>query len=128
MNAVAPVAENAVRAALWQSQIHRDFGEALSAMGNEHEAAAHLTEAIAITNKLIQLAPSSLVVKRHRADALESFGRFHARHPQGRNDARALLNDSLTMWHDWVSRKIALPYSADRERSVALLLASLEKR
>ena len=113
-------------------RIHRDMGNVLLAMGDETGAHENYRLALAATEELIRRAPSSLYFQRQNADALESLGRYYAtlarRRPEFKTEARAWLQKSLAVWQDWTRRKIGAPYAGVRERQVAALIASLDKR
>jgi tetratricopeptide (TPR) repeat protein len=120
------------------ARLHRDIGNTLLALRDDQGALENYREALAVIEDLLRQAPSSLYSQRQRADVYESFGQYYlsaanragsspAKRGKFNVEARLWFQKSLALWQDWMSRNVATPYAASRQRQAAAYLASCDQ-
>jgi eukaryotic-like serine/threonine-protein kinase len=116
------------------SRTYLYLGGALLDAGDPDGSVDALREGLAVADRMLQRAPSSLPHQLDRADVLEAMGRHNltlasrsgVRAAELKRTARSCFQQSLAIWQDWTRRRLAAPYSARREAQVARLLASIQ--
>jgi Tol biopolymer transport system component len=105
------------------ARIHRDIGNVLLASHDEKGALEHYLAGLAVIEDFLHRATANLYFQRYRADTQEALGRYYlalaARRPELRAEARTWFQKSLVLWQDWMSRNVATPYAATRQRQAA---------
>ena len=115
------------------SRTYAFLGSAQLDNGDSDRALETLREGLAVADRMLQRAPSSLFHQVDRADVLEAMGRHYmtlASRPgvdkrELRREARSRFQQSLAIWQDWTRRRLALPYAPRREAQVVRALASI---
>jgi eukaryotic-like serine/threonine-protein kinase len=112
-------------------RIHRGIGDVLLADGDENGALKHYRLALATSDDLLRRYPASVFLQLHRANSLESLGRYYAmlarRRRELKTEARVWLQKSLDLWQDWTRRNVAAPYAGVRLRQATTMLASVDR-
>ena len=134
MKSLANLAPDQLSLIAQAGRIHCDIGNALLALKDDKGALESYQQALAVSEDVLRRAPSSLYFQRQRADALESLGQYYlsmirsgtppANRSQLRAEARSWFQKSRALWQDWISRNVATPYAATRQRQAAAYLAS----
>jgi len=131
MKSLAGAEHDALSLADGVARIHRDIGNVLLTGDDEKEALEHYLAGLAVTEDFLRRAPANLYFQRYRADTQEALGRYYlalaARRPELRVEARTWFQKSLTLWQDWVSRNVATPYAAKRQKQALGYLASCDQ-
>ncbi len=107
------------------SRTHAILGRALLGAGDPDRALSVLNDGLAIADRMLQRAPSSLSHQLDRADLLEALGGHYAalarkpglesaRRAIWQADARAYYQRSSAIWKYWNARKLAAPYAKRR--------------
>jgi len=110
------------------------LGSALLERGDPVRALEALREGLAVADRMLQHAPSSLYHQLDRADAMEALGAYYrtlstrsglsaARRDELKAEGRSWFNKSLAIWQDWTSRNLGAPYAAGRQSQAATLIA-----
>jgi len=114
------------------------LGSALHERGDAASALEALQEGLAVADRILQRAPSSLYHQLDRADALEALGHHYVRMSAQRRvaqdrrtelkaEARSWFSKSLAIWQDWTARNLAAPYAGRRQSQAAGLVASCDR-
>jgi tetratricopeptide (TPR) repeat protein len=118
------------------SRTYTLLGRSLLAYGDAEGGLHALQEALATADQMLRRVPGSLYHQLDRADVLEAMGGYYrtvAARPQVAREGEAELNlaarscyeKSLSIWRDWLKRKVAVQYAVRREAAVAAALAAL---
>jgi hypothetical protein len=110
------------------------LGGALLDAGDPDGALNALREGLAVADRMLQRAPSSLPHQLDRADILEAMGRHYitlasrggVQTAELKREARSSFRQSLAIWQNWTRRKLAVPYSTRREAQVVRALAATD--
>jgi tetratricopeptide (TPR) repeat protein len=118
------------------SRTYALLGNALLEDGDHDRALDALREGLAVADRMLRRAPSSLYHQLDRADVLEALGAYYltvaagprviqTRRKQLKQEARSSFEGSLAIWRDWTRRKVGAPYASRRENRVAAVIASI---
>jgi hypothetical protein len=113
------------------------MGRTLLDGGDFGRAWTVLQEGLAVADRMLKRAPSSLSHQLDRAEALEAMGAYcfalatkpdvRVHRAKWKSEARVHFEKSLAIWQDWTQRSLAAPYSGTRQRQAAALLAAVDK-
>jgi tetratricopeptide (TPR) repeat protein len=112
------------------------LGAAQLERGDPDRALDSLQKGLAVADRMLQRAPSSLPHQLDRADLLEAIGKHYSALARRRGttgvqraellrSARSHFEQSLSMWQSWTKRNLAAPYAARRESQAVNLIASI---
>jgi tetratricopeptide (TPR) repeat protein len=113
------------------------LGHALLGHGDPDRALKALYEGLAVADRLVERAPSSLYHQLDRADALEALGKYYVfqarragagavRRPRLLLEAQSCFGESLALWRRWMQQRIAVPYASRRESRAAAAVAAAD--
>jgi hypothetical protein len=115
-----------------------EIGNVLLDEGNAAIALDNYREGLAVAERSLRRATSSLNHALDRADLLEALGRYYlslagkagltnARRTELKGEARSYFQKEIAIWQDWTRRKVASPYAGRRETKTLAYLASCDQ-
>jgi len=120
------------------SRAYMVIGNVLLDQGETMQSLKNYREGLAIAERSLQRATSSLNHALDRADLLEALGRYYltlagkpdipqTRRAELRAEAMSFFQKELAIWEDWTRRKVAASYAARRETQTIAYLAACDQ-
>lgn len=120
------------------TRVYLFMGEALLANGDASGALEAYNEGLATAERMLRHSPASLPHNLDRAEMWEALGKYYttlagkpgvpadtkASHKRA---AAAWFEKSLSLWKDWLNRKLATSYARRRQQQTATMLASVNQ-